>query len=555
MPLTPHGIIGLDGHVPIQLPEIVWRFWALKDIYMGTLGENRYVPKVGDYIEDTDEHVTYQVTAISELLIPTLERITPIPVGVLSPTDTILSAGPNTFRVYIDKSVTPYVMAVDARLKVHGVMARSAKIIRGSELDGSARVISLIFNNNGGLVGQTVPLELVEIPNGVNYSVYSIPVCHTTDDLPDGEVVTAILYNDNGHVISKQQLIVENTAFIRSSDTSTKYVSGISLESPFMSGIEEDLVLWPKGFPMEHTNFRGRVHYSDGSSITLPVDGTRFKLAGMENFVATQAGQRIPLLLYYTLGQNEIAYVGTTMGGEHTVVRSYRCITDEVQGKYNVKLYPYPVWVDSLNGYRLTWHMLNLDRDMLYDVTPYVSFTSSSAAFNPIGYGVNQRLSVSINLNQVNGIYKSVIHVQTVDIRLLRQGTEQDTNWMISFSPGQNPPYGQGMRLDTEFVNQNLTRVRVNQGLTDFNEWVEKLYYNTHPLYDPDREIGPLEPTHFVIVNGSHETEFPISQWNSQLISTMPIANMSTVYLKFIRRMPITDLILSLAGLPVYQSN
>ena len=39
-----------DGNTVIYDQEAPWRIWSLENIYMGTSGLNKFVPKVGDHV-------------------------------------------------------------------------------------------------------------------------------------------------------------------------------------------------------------------------------------------------------------------------------------------------------------------------------------------------------------------------------------------------------------------------------------------------------------------------------------------------------------------------
>lgn len=553
------SITGSDGGVPIYQPDDRWTTWRLAEIYTGTVGKGRYVPKVNDYVVDTDTDERYIVTDLDlTTLVPTLKKVQPVPSDSLSDIDVLLGVGPgtdsDTYRVYLDTSVMPHTLAVDARLKVHGSMATKAKIFMGSELLGTQKVISAFYDQTGTLLGQEIPLELVAMPQGVNYTLKCVPVCYTTEEIPDGEVVSVVFYSDAGHVVSKRQLLVENTAFIRSSDASVKYVSDISLESPFMSSADPTLLQYPLNVPLAGLNLMGRVHYSDGSSMLMPVDGTKFAVFGLENFVATIVGQKIPLVLRYNLSEGEIAY-GLSVGSERFISEVYRATTLKADGAYSVKLFGYPVWIDSINGYRLEWFLYNLDRQAMYRVTPYVQINANTRAFDPIAYGVNQKLSVSLNLKDVDSTFSSYIHTQTIEIVLMNQGSERTTNWTIAFESGQNPVYGKNNFAATTFVNQNLMTVNLAMGETTLDGWLNRLYYLTKPLIDPDRELTAPAPDYFAILIGTTVLEFTIAQWNAVLSINQVVANSDTMFIKFFKRTVDNDIQLAIAGVPVYQQN
>jgi hypothetical protein len=296
------------------------------------------------------------------------------------------------------------------------------------------------------------------------------------------------------------------------------------------------------------------VHYSDGTVMKLPVDGTRFKMLGLDTFISTIVGQNIPLVLVYTPSSGEVLYGGSS-GSTVTITRAFVARTTPVDGSYSVKLFGYPVWVSNIAGYTMHWELYSADRDIHYDVTGLVVINSNAAAFNPTGYGLNQQLSVSVNLQDVNGLYKDYRHVQTISIILNAPGTDRVTNWTIGFEPGQSPPYGQNIHAALTFVNSNLYRLKVDAGAANQADWLQKLYYNSKPIIDLAHEQVPPVPTHFQIKVGGATYELPVSQWNAEQSVGGGLTNNGTVFVHFISRQQSTDLQLAVAGLPLWQTN
>lgn len=561
-PLSTSGITGSDGKTPIYEPNGRFTTWRLQELYLGATADRKYVPNVNDYVVDTDTNAWFIVTDVDPTtLVATFRPIKfGTDAGAFSDTDLLLGVGPgtqsDTYRAYIDRSVIPHALAVDARLRVNGTAVTSCKIYKGSELQGNSEVISAMYDAGGTLLGQAIPLELVQVPNDVtNVAVKSVPVCYTTEELEDNEIVTAVFMSDTGHVVSKRQLLVENTGFIRTSNASVKYVMGISLESPFLSTADPLLISYPINVPVAAMNLIGVVQYSDGSTTRLPVDGTKFQIFGLDGFVATIVGQKAPAVLKYNLSSDEIAY-GTTVAGNRFFSKTYKLQTQRADGIYSVKLFGYPVWVDAINGYRLEWFLYNLDRDVVYRVTPYVQINQNTRAFDPLAFGISQRLSVSLNLKNVNAAYKSYIHTQTIDIVLAQAGDQHvNTAWTVGFEPGQNPPYGRFMSAAMQFINQNLRKVNLAMGETDINVWLQRMYFDSKPLVDTQTESLPPTPTHFALVFGTDSVECPISQWNQDIAISQVLNNNDTLFVKFFKRTPETDIQLATAGLPVWQSN
>lgn len=559
MPISTAGITGTDGIVPVYDPTARWCWWNLKEIYDGTVGYKRYVPKIGDYVEDSEDFITYIVTTIDEVtLIPTLVPITrPGSSGNISITDRLVGVGPgtqaDTYRVYLDTSVTPHVLAVDTRLRVAGTMCSYCKIFKGSTLSTSGEVIAFLYDQNGTFLTQNIPLELVAIDSHTNYSIKTVSVAYTNQQLPDNEVVTAVFYDDEGHVVSKQQLLVENTAFIRSVNISQRYVSHISLKSPFLSQTDLNTLEYPINIPLQAFNMTGVVHYSDGTKLEMPVDNSKFKILGLERYVATVVGQQVNLVLSYTLAPNEISY-GAVSGDGKFVVAPYKLVTTNQVGAFSVKLFCYPEWVDEYTGYTLRWFMYNLDRDISFDVTPFISYNSPSQSFNGTTLGVTQPLSVRVNLRDVSPSFSSYIYIQNVDVLLKEPGTSRTTNWTIKFDPTQTSPYGVDIAARVTLLSATATRINLRTGATSLNEWLERLYFNTRPLYDNKRETKAPTPNFFAINVGSARYEFPVSAWNDLVTIASGLTINDTLFIEWIQRVPGGDILLGTSGMPIYEA-
>lgn len=558
------SVVGTDGHTVIQNKLAQWKIWALYEIYMGKEGENRYVPNVKDFVYNTETYEQYKVVAIDPTtLIPTLIPIIVRPdSGEFDGADQLLGVGPgtqsDTYRIYIDDSVVPHVMTVDVRLKVAGTMTSYAKIFIGSEVNGTARVISAYYDQAGNMLGQNVPLELAAGPDQNNHSIKVVRPCYTTEKVKDNEILTAVFYSDEGRVVSKRQLLAENTAFIRSTDASQKYVTDISLKSDFLSTSDPLLLEYPMNVNLEGFNLFGVVHYSNGDKLEMPVDNTKFSLYGLESFVGTQIGQRADLVLNYNLSPGEIAYgdTSTVNGTVKFKNKNYKLITVKADNSYTVKLYAYPVWLDEVNGYRLNFFMLDLNRALCRDVTPYVRFNENTPAFRPKDYGINQLLSISINLQDVDGTYKSYIHTQTLEMVLTHPGSDRSgTNWTIAFQPGQNPPFGRTNYAVMTYINQNLKKLKLNSEAPTQAEWLERKYWATKPLFDPAQEATAPLPNMFALMFGTTELQFSIDQWKDELEINRLMKDSDTLFIKFFRRVNNTDLVLSVSAMPIYQQN
>lgn len=550
------GITGTDGQQPVYAPNSRWTIWNKNEIYVGGPGEGRYVPKVGDLVLDQEYWIWYEVQSIDEvtMIAVLVEKETKNLGGNMDDYDKLLGVGPgtqsDTYRVYVDKSVIPYIMSVDARLRVAGTMCASCRIFKGADLSNEASVVSKVYDNSGNFLGTNVPLELV-LQDG-NISIRTVPVCYTSEDLQDGELVTAVFYSNSGHVVSKRQLLVENTSFIRSTDDSVKYITGISLRSPFMSDSNPDLITYPINVPLSGLFLTGIVEYSDGSTMELPVDNQKFSVFGFDNFVSTIVGQKLSIVLKYSLSAEEVCY-DSKLTNERFITKSYNAIVAKADGAYTVKLFGYPNWIDGISGYRMEWFIYNLDRNLKQRVTPYVRFNENSQIFDPLLFGTRQRMSVSLNLQDVSSAYNYYRHVQTIDVTLLTPGGEAGTNWLVGFDPTQNPQFGIGNKFQFEFINENLKKLKIDLGCTTVNEWLDRLYYPSKPLVNPITEAEPIVPDFFALVVGTERIEYELNMWNGVFTVSDKVYQGSTVFVEFFKRTVSNDIRLAVAGVPAEQ--
>lgn len=548
--------MGSDGVVPIQMPEGRTQFYALSELWDKTVGAKRYIPNIGDMVADR-ENITdsnwWVVTGLTVDYVPLMKRWGSTGSNELSVNDVLTGPGRTThnqtYRIYYNKDVTPHTLVVENRLSYKGTVSRYAKIMRQVDGPTKLKVISAYYDGAGNLLGQDIPLQLVGVDPNNNRSEYCVPGCYTMEDLPNGEIVTVHTYTEDGHPASITSVMVEHTSAAPPRNSFTKYITSVELVSPFMSESDPNLVALPVNIPLQGLYLRGRVHFSDGSFKEYPVDGTRFDLLGMESYIDSIVDQNLPVWLqYYPLPDEE--FYGNVNN------RFYNIRTMEAKGMYNVRLYCFPVWTGAITGYVLRWFLYSSERNVRYDVTDKIQYTVNTPAFQSNLYGVNQALSVSVNLKDVNQLYENVRHAQVVQVVLWRQGTERSTNWTVVTEQGQDPAYGINTFGELEFVNQNLYKLSIRSGCTTLNQWLDQLYYAMRPVVNPIAETKAPRPTHFRIrVNPNFVVEKSVNQWNEimSILSGLQVGD--NVYIEWLFKTPETDLELGTSGMLLWSNN
>lgn len=548
--------IGDDGFTPVRDTSSLWITRAKKDTWLGQLASGKYILKIDDYMEDTEFHITYKCIGHDARWVPTLVRVTPKVVADMDSEDLLLGQTRDAYRVLVDKKVIPHRLQVDARCYVNARNASTARVYRGNPTNGAEEIVSLVLDQAGMPIGSLIPLEKSFIPNGENVAQYYVPTAYTNADIKNGELLWVVLYDASGAPLSSKELRATIASFTTGNDLMIKAVTGIAMEGPYMSKLVPNRMEVPLNLTLNSMNMIGAVSYNSGEPKRLPVDGTRFTLMGMNTFAPSQAGQTFEMGLRYALANGEASFVGQEISASRFVVEPIEIVVVDVENQLTVKLLPYPVWINEVSGYRLRWLLVNLERNIMADVSTLVETGNGSPVLDPTLYGVKQNLTVAIDLSKVNASWRAYRHIQTVGVTLLRRGDAAGDKWRIGFDPNQNPEYGTGLEIKTRFINQNLTEVNLKSGFNTYEEWLQAFYYNTRLLIDPRTETAPPVPAFFTFSDGTGQNFIQLSlaeYWNRTFTVNFLVPDLSTWYLHFYRGSMQENLTLTIAGAPVKQ--
>lgn len=538
MPTVP--VVGIDNVSPVYDPEGLWKIWNKDELWMGPSGPGakRFVPKLNDYAIEPREFITYIVDHLDPVtLIPTLRIIRPAGwIYNIDEKDKVFGIGVgsnDTYRAFLNDDVFPHTMVLDPRFMPKGTMSSYCKVFLGTDTSPeTGEVISKVYDASNNFISTNVGLEMVALDSHTNYALKVVKRFNITKKLANAEVVTAVIYADDGHVVERRQFLVENTDTIADVATSTKYISEIALESIWLSQAQPDQLDYPINIPMDAMNATGVVIYSDGSKLKLPIDGGKFALLGMEGRLSSIIGQPHDLVLRYRMDDSEIAYASTGVNGKF-VTKPYRIITTNPNNSVSVKLFGYPVWEGSEFGYRMRWFLLNMDRNIMFECTQHVKFAENTGPYDPKLYGYLQRKSVIVNLRDVSPTFIPFRHTQVVDIMLMMPAENNPANnWTVATESGHGKTFGAqvwGKRLENGKVN-------FRAGHQELDRWLESYYLNAGPLVDVSKEVEPMRPTHFTVIYGGTETTYPISDWDKDLELGINVVPKSTAFFRFSRR-------------------
>ena len=546
---------GTDNETPIFKTDTKWTLWNYNEIYLGEKGKDKFIPAVGDGVVNYRSQIYYEVKEVDQLTqIPVLEEIIAEQPGEFQENEILIGVGKttlaDTYRAYLNTRTFPYVMSIDARLSIKGTNARKAIVFQGADISEDGVILSQRLDNNQTLVDYQIPLEVVAINNMDNYAIKSIPPFHTNQNLPDGEIITVVIYNDVGGIISKRQLLVENTNYIRLPEQGIRLIDGIHLETPFLSSNEPDTIRLPLNVPLQGLNIIGVVNYADGSLMKKAIDNTSFELFGLNNFIGNIIGQRLDIVLSYRLESNE-GSSGIVTVDNKKITKQYTLIVDDPINAYSVKLMGYPVWIGSATGYSMKWYLLNLDRTLCEDVTDKVQYDSRYGYFNPKGYGQLQRLMPTVMMSEIIPGAKAYKHSQLVDVILESQPDTINSVWKVDMDLTDSlPPYGTNVRAVTT-GGTNL--VDITMGEETLESWLNKTYSLSKPLTLDHQSSDNLEqPTHVEIRYGDKVIQKDLTTWPLESIDFgVSVGYNQNVYIKFIKKTVNVDQYLSIIAMMV----
>ncbi len=512
--------------VPIYDPQRGFRNWKIAEIYTGPNGTGAYVPNVDDMVVDWNRGILRVAAVDITTGLSTLVDAAFPNSNDLGASDVLFGVGPGyaseLWRVYINRNVVPHTLAVATGLVNYGTGAAYYKVFKGTDTSNSRLVISANYNASGDLIGENIPFVDITMPvdpvNGINAAAKAPAVGYTNEPLNDGDLVTLVTYSDVGIVTGRYKLLVSNTSFIRSLEASARYITNVTIESPFISENNARILDVPLNVPLGSVVARARVYYSDGTSRPVTIDGTKCTLHGLQNYAPTISGQKVPLVLTYKLGPNEYSTIAQG-GNERFISESYSIRTVDVVGAYSVKLFPIPQWNNTTATWELDYLLYTLDRGEWFNATPFIEVGSNSSAFNGRLWGTTQWLTVAIDIEKVDPRLSRFRHVQTFGISLLRNGLSPDDSWEIMFN-NSGAAYGTNISCEASFISVGHWSLNIASGYTALEDWLNAVYYRTEPLYDVQNESRAPAPTHFMLNINGIRNEYPISSWNLALPST-----------------------------------
>lgn len=530
--------------------------WKMSDVYSTDASSTgRNVPNVDDLVVDYSNgwwrctHVDFE-TGYSTLIPWAFNNIS----DNTDESDIVIggsSATSDNYRIYVNTSKVPYDFSFDVRLKIYGSAASYVKVFKDGNIEGSP--ISAIFNSAGVMTSENIELESVVIPSTTVKAIKVPKQGNLVEMVETGEVLNAVVYSNSGAVLAIFKAIVVSTNFIRTIDAGKKNITNISLVSPYLSAGDDRLIEYPSNMTVDSSSLIGKVTYNDGSTQRYPVDGRKFKMLGLDNYVTTQLGQTVPLVLTYTLAKDEYSNNVKEVNGVRFINKSYSLTTVDSDNLYSVKLFVVPYWSSPNNQWRLDYYLYSLERDNIYKVTNYIEYGVNSSPFkgDASKWGVAQKITVSMNLDKLGSSFKYYRHVQDFTITLHQAGSNSTSSGYYTLEYDNDSVFGRISFANVSLTEAGATVLDFSGGNTVVTNWLEHAYRSTEPLYFPFGEAAAPTPTHVKILIGNNwSREVPVKDMLSPITGiTTRVEQGDLIRLEFIANYNVKRLQLAIVGL------
>lgn len=514
----------------------------------------RRIPRVGWWV--VDEQGIYVVSRVFEDNTSQLTRINP---GQNEAYENVLT-GPaihqytSPYILMVDPTTTPVRFRVMDTMKFYGTEPAYFKVFKGTDISSAGIVLSTSVNGSGIPTNANLPLELVQGPNGENVAVKVCRGGHLLEIPANQEQVTVVAYRADGLQVAYHLAVVCYTSNIAPLDNAKKIIYEIALESSFLSPDDKHLLLYPQNMLVDSSVLMGRVTYNDGTVKRLPIDGTKFRLYGHEDFVASVPGAMFDLGLAYTLSDDEIAYDALGNVPVRTKTEQYKIMAIDPDGSLAVKAFAVPYWDTASGKYQLKWFLYTLNRDSYIDVTSFVQLTPGFT-FNGSLYNQKQSLRFGINMGDIFTSAQGYRFVQNTAITLVSPATtpNQPTYFTIEYSDEYR--YGVGVKalVTRNSAQANQYNIDISQGCINVSEWVGKMYNTNGALVLFGEDQAP-NPTGIILsnLNNTWRREIDIEDVLNPVTGiTSTITQGSTLVVEFFAQTQETKLYLARAPLVV----
>lgn len=543
-----------------------FRFWNIDDIRTSAqdVSSGKIVANVNDLVIDYANGF-FRVIAVDDTAItpgieptyiPILQKIDLSTLGV-NTVDTSLYQRFGMYqphvmqKIYFDSTVTPHTLTIDDRYLIFGSENVNAIAFKGYDTTVAGTVISEQFDSNGQLIGNRIPLIRVD-PN--NDAIKRPSVINTEFNFLDGEIITLQVYNNIGGDSGKHSFIVVRSNAIRANELNTPVIVDVKLLTNLLDNQQLDLINAPANVPLTGGDFKAMLLYNSGVRTTIPVDGIKCKLHGLDNFNTSLISDVSTVVLAYYPDRDE-PIINASNPTLNFVSSIYRIRTVQNVLDYSFKIYVVPVY-DAVNiRYNLKFYLTSVKYNILVELNTNLIHVVKQGG-GVIDYSPTadvQTIQVSVLLSDIYSLlYPGYRFVQTFNLNF-GPPTINANPWIVDYKGNNTGVYGIDNKM--HFSQIGYHALDLSMGLLTLEQWLRALYDPIHVIYDQNLMSSPPTPTHFKVRYSTVITDaIDVNNWNI-LINDPVIGlmwqNMGTVEIIWLKQTNIIGDYLTLGVSPV----
>jgi hypothetical protein len=249
--------------------------------------------------------------------------------------------------------------------------------------------------------------------------------------------------------------------------------------------------------------------YQNNRTEIVAENDPNLSIDGWGGWTVPKAGTTFPIVVKYKLKDGERSVVTDPHLGTH-IARVYDALIVDRGTGITYYLYVLPEYVDALIGYKLKAYLYSSDFSIRIDVSGDVSYTT----FKGKAWNTKQTVNYTLRLNDVEQIASNVILSGSSIIELVDVPLNKATPYRIYTHAKDLTPYGNNLKLNLR-PGIGLYNLDISSGFTQYENWLEEMYFKLNPYYDPLTSSSAPTPTHVDILIDGNLMTYRMDEWET----------------------------------------
>ena len=457
----------IDGITYTVLTPPRQRWWGINDVYTGP-DTGTYIVAEGDVVTDTITGDVYSVVDVDPLT------------GIAKLQHSVNTACQTNLWAYYDTNTTPTSIVIDGTYTVTGDISYA---IAYNGVNDYTNSMSETYHSDGTLDTDRIPVRRVASDSHESHSVYNIDRFHTTDTLTNGSLITLVVFDIYGNLVSKRIFTLSDVSPLNDALACSRAIRSVALVTPFMT--DGDLIRRPITIGVNDLNIVVEVTYTDGESELLGVDHDRVTIAGMDVVSLNNTALNHDIMLIYrTMGDP----VNGPLESNGIITVGYHLRNYIPSLSYNHQLQIYPEYINQTEGYRMVGYLHLADRSIILDVTPYLDYVTP---LDGLLLDDVQHIEATLDLKYVHIVPDQHTVTTEVWVTIRNYGGTNDPGWSMSGVTEYIVPYSKSTAV-------GVTTIQITN---DSDEWWNRVYPSTNPMLISGIEMEPPRATHLRILD------------------------------------------------------